>query len=232
MKNNIRAFMSRLLIFVLLITNCITEFSSEYKAENVLAESEVEDPEEFIYEPAFKSLGDKDLLTYVEDNVYLNLVSELNSSEYYVEKVQAVYISQEYLDEVAYNSQVNIFFGYTLEDIESVYENSRFIFTLGENGETVVEPFKDYDDTYERIIRNDAVGTGVILVCVTVSVVTAGAGAPAISLIFAASAKTGTAMFPSFFFCFRSFTVAIKNWTIGSSKTAPPGSQSRNRSRI
>ena len=35
-------------------------------------------------------------------------------------------------------------------------------------------------------------GTGVILVCVTVSVVTAGAGAPAVSMIFAASAKTGT----------------------------------------
>ena len=34
-------------------------------------------------------------------------------------------------------------------------------------------------------------GSGVILVCVTVSVVTGGAGAPAVSMIFAASAKSG-----------------------------------------
>ena len=43
------------------------------------------------------------------------------------------------------------------------------------------------------MLKNVAIGTGVILVCVTVSVVSAGAGAPAVSMIFAASAKTGTA---------------------------------------
>ena len=37
-----------------------------------------------------------------------------------------------------------------------------------------------------------AIGAGVILVCVTVSVVSGGLGAPAISAIFAASAKTAT----------------------------------------
>ena len=49
-----------------------------------------------------------------------------------------------------------------------------------------------YDDSAERIIKNIATGGGVILLCVTVSVVTAGAGAPAVSMIFAAAAKTGT----------------------------------------
>ena len=44
------------------------------------------------------------------------------------------------------------------------------------------------------MLKNVAIGTGVILVCVTVSVVSAGAGAPAVSMIFAASAKTGTVM--------------------------------------
>lgn len=68
------------------------------------------------------------------------------------------------------------------------------MFTLGEDGETTVKPFEAYDDTYEKVLKNVAIGTGVILVCVTVSVVTAGAGAPAISMIFAASAKTGTVM--------------------------------------
>ena len=194
MKKQIRSFIAVLLAITLMIMNYFPIFSTdnELEANNILYEEE--DPEEFVYEPSFRNLGDKDLLTYVEDNVYLDLVSELNSSDYYVEKVEAVYISQEYLDEVAFNSQANIFFGYTLADIEGVYEDARFVFTLGENGETVVESFEDYDDTYDRIIKNVAIGTGVILVCVTVSVVTAGAGAPAVSLIFAASAKTGTAM--------------------------------------
>ena len=65
------------------------------------------------------------------------------------------------------------------------------MFTLGEDGETTVVPLERYDDTYEKVIKNVAIGSGVILVCVTVSVLTAGAGAPAASMIFAASAKSG-----------------------------------------
>ncbi len=164
-------------------------------------EKPVEIPEEergddsvYEYAPEFENLDDEELLQYVEDDIYAELVAKLNSDDYYVENVHAVYVSKEYLEELSYNSRANIFFGYTLEDIENAYGDTKFVFTLGNNGETVVEPFEDYDDTYDQIIKNVAIGTGVILVCVTVSVVTAGAGAPAVSLIFAASAKTGTIM--------------------------------------
>lgn len=159
-----------------------------------IPEDERGDDSEYSYSPEFEDLGDDELLRYVEDDVYEELVKKLNSDKYYVENVHAVYVSKEYLEEVAYNSQSNIFFGYTLEDIENVYGDTRYVFTLSDSGETVVEPFEDYDDTYEQIIKNVAIGTGVILVCVTVAVVTGGAGAPAVSLIFAASAKTGTIM--------------------------------------
>ena len=141
--------------------------------------------------PDFKGLNDPKLLPYIEDTLYDSLVSTLDSDDYFVEQVSAIYISQEYLDELAFNSQANVFFGYTLAELDAEFEGSRYIFTLGTNNETTVEPWEDYDDTYERIIRNVAVGTGVILICVTVSVVTAGAGAPAVSMIFAAAAKTG-----------------------------------------
>lgn len=144
--------------------------------------------------PNFRGLNDPELLRYLEDSVYAELIGDLNSEDYFVENVSAVYISKEYLEEMAYNSKTNIFFGYSLEELDAQFQGTRYVFTLGEDGETVVEPFSPYDDTYDRVIRNVAIGTGVILVCVTVSVVTAGAGAPAISLIFAASAKTGAAM--------------------------------------
>lgn len=141
----------------------------------------------------FASLNDPNLLQYVEDSIYSDLVARFDSEDYIVESVNAVYVSEEYLEEVAYNSQANIYFGYTLEELDAQFQGTRYIFSLGENGETVVEEFAGYDDTYDRVIKNVAIGTGVILVCVTVSVVSGGVGAPAaVSMIFASAAKTGT----------------------------------------
>ena len=133
--------------------------------------------------PDFQGLNDPALLPYLEDTLYQELVSALDSEDYFVENVSAIYISQEYLDELAYNSQANIFFGYTLDELDAQFQGEKYVFTLGDHDETVVQPFEAYDDTMNRIIRNVAVGTGVILICVTVSVVTAGAGAPAVSMI-------------------------------------------------
>lgn len=144
-------------------------------------------------EPNFATLSDPSLLQYVEDNIYSDLVARFDSEDYIVESVNAVYVSEEYLEEVAYNSKSNVYFGYTLEELDAQFQGTRYIFSLGENGDTVVEEFARYDDTYDRVIKNVAIGTGVILVCVTVSVVSGGVGAPAaVSMIFASAAKTGT----------------------------------------
>lgn len=93
-----------------------------------------------------------------------------------------------------YNSQANVFFGYTLAELEEQFQGTKYVFTLDENGETTVIPFENYDDTYEKVVRNVAIGTGVILLCVTVSVVTGGVGLAPVSMVFAASAKTATTM--------------------------------------
>lgn len=140
----------------------------------------------------FTGLNDPALLQYVEDSVYTELVDNFRSEDYVIENVNAVYISKEYLEEVAYNSQSNIWFGYTLEELESQFDNNKYVFTLGDDGSTIVTDFEDYDDTYEKVVKNVAIGSGVILVCVVVSVATAGAATPAISMVFAASAKTAT----------------------------------------
>ena len=142
--------------------------------------------------PDFKGMNDPKLLQYTEDQIYAELASELASEDYIIENVKAIYISQEYLDELAFNSQANVFFGYTLAEIGDEFKETGFIFTLGDNGNTVVQPFSKYDDTYDRVIRNVAIGTGVILVCVTVSVVTAGVGLTTTSIVFTAAAKSGT----------------------------------------
>ena len=97
--------------------------------------------EEYVNSLGFTSLDDPDLLRYVEDTVYADLVSQLDSENYFVENVEAVYISKEYLDELAYNSQENIYFGYRLSDLQDAFQGDKFIFTHGENGQTDVIPF-------------------------------------------------------------------------------------------
>ena len=141
---------------------------------------------------SFASLNNPKLLDYIRDEVYAELVANLDGENYIVDDITAVYVSQEYLEELEFNSQVNVYFGYTLAEVQAQFKDEKYVFTLGDNNETVVEKWEAYDDTYQRVLRNVAIGTGVILVCVTVSVATAGVGLTTTSLVFAASAKTGT----------------------------------------
>ena len=141
---------------------------------------------------SFPSLNNPKLLDYIRDEVYAELVANLDGEDYIVDDITAVYVSQEYLEELEFNSQVNIYFGYTLAEVQAQFKDEKYVFTLGDNNETIVEKWEAYDDTYQRVLRNVAIGTGVILVCVTVSVATAGVGLTTTSLVFAASAKTGT----------------------------------------
>lgn len=143
----------------------------------------------------FDSLSDEDLLTYIEDLVYTETITSLNSDQYFVENVSAIYISNEYLEEIAYNSHSNIYFGYTIAELNNLFDGTKYIFTLGDDGKTKVQEMQIIEEHFANdILKNVAIGTGVILICVTISIVTAAAGAPAISMIFAASAKTGASM--------------------------------------
>lgn len=141
--------------------------------------------------PEFESLSDPKLTAYMEDAVYAEVLNHLDTDKYIVENVQAVYISKEYLEEAAYNSKSNIYFGYTKDELDNQFAGTKYVFTLGDDGKTTVKEFEPYDDTYDKILLNVAIGTGVILVCVVLTVVTDGAGAPAATAIFATSAKTG-----------------------------------------
>lgn len=171
------------------------EETADFSPTDAAEAAEEASAEKWEQEIDFTGMSDSALLPYIEDTLYSKLVSDLNSEEYFVEDVTAIYISQEYINELAYNSQSNIFFGYTISELDSYFQGTRYIFTLGEDGNTIVKPLETVEDTtYEQVLKNVAIGTGVILVCVTVSVLTAGAAdAAAISTIFAVSAKTGAA---------------------------------------
>lgn len=140
----------------------------------------------------FAGLDDEDLITYVEDSVYSNLIAEFNDTDLLIENVEAKFVSRDYLENLTYNSKNNLYFGYDAKELDSIFDGKKYVFTLGDDYQTVVKPIEIIDDSISSdILKNVVVGSGVILICATVSVVSAPA-APAISVIFAASAASGT----------------------------------------
>lgn len=159
---------------------------AEEEADPIIANTSIPDT-------AIKGLDDETLLTFVEGNVYLSLVEQLGSEDYFVENVEAIYYPKEYIDALAANTQPNVYFGYTSAELNAQFQGTKYVFTLGENGQTIVVPMETVsDEVYVKAMEDVIIGSGVILVCVTVSIVAAPA-APAVSMIFAASASTGTA---------------------------------------
>lgn len=144
--------------------------------------------------PEFATLDNPELLLYMQDSIYADLEAELGE-DYVIENVTATYVpfvSDEYGQELAYNSQENIYFGYTLSELDQQFQGTRYIFTTDDEGNTTVKAFEAYDDAYDQAIKNVMVGTGVILICVTVSAVSGGVGATPVCAVFAAAAKGGT----------------------------------------
>ncbi len=142
----------------------------------------------------FDSLDDQKLLEYLQDSLYAGLECEFASDDYIIENINAIYFPKEYLEEVVYNTKSNIWFGYTIDELKEQFEDTPYIFTLASDGSTEVVPIVNNDDIYEKVIKNVAIGTGVILICVTVSIVSAGVGSTKVNTIFAASAKEATKM--------------------------------------
>lgn len=175
-----------ILSMVMLLTSC-----GQIQPQSSTTNSATKTAEDI--EPHYTALDDKQLLAYIEDVVYRDTITSLDSDKYFVENVSASYLSKEYLDEVSFNSQSNIYFGYTLSELDELFQGKKYVFTLSEDGKTTVQELQEMKDTStETMLKNVAIGTGVILICVTVSIVSAGVGAPAVSMIFAASAKTAT----------------------------------------
>lgn len=187
-----------LLSLLMIITGC-GQVQNQATTKNLIStmpeanEQFVESVEWENIEPQYNSLDDPELLAHIEDLVYRDTIASLDSEAYFVENVTAIYISKEYLDELDFNSQSNVYFGYSLAELDEIFEGKKYIFNLNEDGTTTVEELLEIEDvSTHKMFKNVAIGTGVILICVTVSVVSAVTGAPAVSMIFAASATTAS----------------------------------------
>lgn len=185
---------SLLLILFIALSGCSKNNEQSQRNNDDYGEIVDFDDPDYNKADSYNNLDDENLTRYVKDTIYAEIVKSPNFDDIVVQNVDAVYISKEYVEELSYNSKENVFFGYNLSDLNKKFEGKKYIFTLGEDGKTTVQEFEGYESNFDEVIKNVAIGSGVILVCVTVSVVSAGVGAPAISMIFAASAKTGALM--------------------------------------
>ena len=126
-------------------------------------------------------------LSKIQNEAYESLEKNLQGTGYKIEKIDTAYVSKEYTEESEYNSLSNVYFGKSLRELEEQFQEEKYVFTLGEDNKTVVQAFKAQDDICGKVIKDVAVGSGVILVMATVSAVSGGT----INVIFAVASKTG-----------------------------------------
>ena len=129
------------------------------------------------------ALNNKEFLDSLSDEMCSEIANTLDSGVYRVDSVEAVYISKEYIEELDYNSQSNVFFGYTLEELDEMFEGEKYVFSLGEDGNTVVKEFEDQTSSISKSIKNIATGTGAVLICVAVTIIAIKTG-PAVARAF------------------------------------------------
>ena len=128
--------------------------------------------------PEYDSLNDPALLQYIADSVYANTELALGDDNYTIEDVSAIFVTKEYLEELEYYTRQNVYYGYTLEELDRRFDNERYYFTLGDNGQTVVKKIEK-DGTGDAVIdmvKDVVIGGGIIIVCVVISYVTQGTG--------------------------------------------------------
>ena len=118
MKRIISLLLAAIFILAGCIKNPIPENTTD-DSKDTTASVQLTDDLVNLEMPEYKSFGDEAFLKYFENRLYKDMVSSINSDEYFIENVQAIYYSQEYIDEFLFNSQSNLFFGFTLAKYES-----------------------------------------------------------------------------------------------------------------
>ena len=92
-----KRFIAALLCVIMVLTGCSQPQSEVLSEESISAETTETITLEDL-EPQYNSLDDEELLAHIEDLVYRDTVEAINSDEYFVENVSAVYVSKEYLE--------------------------------------------------------------------------------------------------------------------------------------
>lgn len=140
-----------------------------------------------------QKISDAGFVQNLQDSVYSMIVSDLdesgNTKQIDVQEVKAVYLSKEYIEQYSFNSKETKFFGSTLGELEAKFGDQKYVFDIDENGHTVCHAVNDYDNTFEKVSEVALLGTGVILISVTLAC--AAGGAPVTALVACTGPSAG-----------------------------------------
>ncbi len=134
-----------------------------------------------------QKISDAAFVENLQDAVYDLIVDDLDENGdtedlgLEVQEVKAVYLSKEYIEQYSFNSKETKFFGSTLGELEAKFGDQKYVFDLDENGKTVCHAVNDFDNTFEQVSQVATLGTGAILVSVTI--ISATGGAPVKALL-------------------------------------------------
>lgn len=144
-----------------------------------------------------QKMSDADFVKKLEDSIYQLIVDDLdendNRKDLQVQDVKAVYLSKEYLEQYTYNTKETKFFGSTLGELEKRFDKQKYVFDIDENGKTTCHAVGDFDNTFDEVTQAALLGSGVILISVTIVCVTGGAPVTALVACTANSAPAITA---------------------------------------
>ena len=140
-------FISLILSCALLLTGCAGSSSSDSTKDTSVnsgatTTTHIETTQSVQFEsekPTFEQLSDPELPGYIEDDIAAEIESRLASDDYHIDNIASIYVSKEYIETLEYNSKKNIFFGYTLDELDKQFQGKRYVFTLGDDGKTVVK---------------------------------------------------------------------------------------------
>ncbi len=167
----------------MLVSGC----ASSKKTEQEVQESDTQK------EVVYTGLDDSALAEDLKTEVYDELINKFKDKDYYIGDIEVKYISDEYLEELSYNSNESIYFGYSLSELDKQFGDTKYIFDIDENGKTVVKELKECKEEYNKTLKNLAIGSGVILIGGTISLGLTTA-APPLSFIVAVATKESAKM--------------------------------------
>lgn len=179
--NAVQRIIIILLSCLLLLSGCSTKdqisestSTTHQQTTNVTGNSDSIEPSE------------QDVLDSVEDSVFSSIIDQIDGKKYYIENITSTFVSQEYLEELQFNSTNNSYFGYNLNDLERQFEGTRYVFYPSEDGSTKFKEFKkneDYDKVLERSVASVKSSSKPIMTFVTLSAISAAVGQEAISMV-------------------------------------------------
>ena len=184
MKSKLIAFP---LCFALALQGCGVPAQSSTTDEEPAAQETAQTTEDN------RKISDAGFVENLQDSVYNLIVDDLdesgNTQQVEVKEVKAVYLSKEYIEQYSFNSKETKFFGSTLGELEAKFGDQKYVFDIDENGKTVCHAVDDFDDTFDQVTKVALVGTGVILISVTIVCVTG--GAPVTALVACTGSSAG-----------------------------------------